>query len=190
MGAPCAERQLFLAHSDDAREGEQADFTSTTRTCCPTCYKTHRDAGYLYRTKSRPGCYLKHHGFKWPMGRSRLGCVLTDPPSPVNPYTSTSGEEGLTQQGRRRNSSHPDALTPSLDVGRQYGLKDYSHQLLLLLHALRIRLAIQEQGFIAGFTFDNFNRSGHLLCYQAVIFRPPDDLTCVVSTVRDFEVLN
>lgn len=63
-----------------------------------------------------------------------------------------------------------------------------SCQLPFLLHAPWIRLFIQEQGFIAGFTFDDSNCSGHILCYQAVIFRPPDDLTGVVSAVGDFKV--
>lgn len=103
----------------------------------------------------------------------------TTPPSP--PYPPMNGD-GLTLHGRRCLSTQP-------GVGRQYGVKGCSQVLLLLLHALWARLAVQEQGFAAGVTFDNFNRSGHLLCYQAVIFRPPDDLAGVVSTVGDFKVL-
>lgn len=105
-----------------------------------------------------------------------------------SPFPSPSLQ--LHEWRRANTAREEDASTPSLDVGRQYGVKDYSHQLLLLLHALCIRLATQEQGLFAGFTFDNFNCSGHLLCYQAVIFRPPDDLTGVESVVGDFKLLD
>lgn len=69
-------------------------------------------------------------------------------------------------------------------------MKEHSYQLLLLLRALRVGLAAREQGLVAGLTFDNFNRSGHLLCYQAVICRPPGDSTSVVSAVGDFKALD
>lgn len=158
-------------HTEEAQQGEKADLASTAPTCTEILATYTGPKPDLDVTSSTTGS-------SGPLVDPEWGTQLTDPPSQVHPYTSMSREEGLTAREEA-------ASTPSRDVCRQHGVKAAASPLRSW-----VRLAAQDQGFTAEFTFNNFNCSCDLLCYQAVIFRPPDDLTGVVTTVRDFKVLN